>query len=202
MNPSTTLPTLAPTRPVDRYDSPACALPTGTLTVTLICASTLGQAADSVRLTNDTDQELDLRGWTLGSIAQPQADEPFALSGTVPAGAGLTLLSTGGAPPVLTRRKVFSNTAPGEGARLTTPYGTLVVPCTTGTANTGTLRVGGSATTGSGTAPGLPNTGGGGGHAQPSGTLAALFAALLIGIGAASGVIARLATRRRGASRE
>lgn len=31
MNLSTTLPTLAPTRPVDRYDSPACALPTGTL---------------------------------------------------------------------------------------------------------------------------------------------------------------------------
>ncbi len=43
--------------------------------------------------------------------------------------------------------------------------------------------------------PTLPNTGGGGGHTQPLGPLAALLA----GIAAASGLVARFVTRRRGA---
>jgi hypothetical protein len=143
----------------------AAAAPHGSITMRINCVPKY----NSVQIFDDTDQELDLRTWTVTSLYRPGPDEPIALNGTVAPGGGATFFSGASKDRVLIGHDIFQSGQPGEGARLTTPYGTLDVLCTAGR---GTLTLG--------TLPGLPNTGGGGvaqapyAGAAPSAALALL----------------------------
>ena len=103
-------------------------------------------AADPERTTvrNDTDQPLTLGALRLGSLDQPRSNEPFTLPGGVlPPGGAITYLTGEAAPEgtlTLTRQSIYDNASPGEGARLTTPFGTLTVLCSAGS---GSLTVSG-----------------------------------------------------------
>jgi hypothetical protein len=59
---------------------------TGTIGLTVECDAT----PEVTTILNDTDQALDLARFTLGSLYQPGAEEPFTLSGTLPAGQSRT----------------------------------------------------------------------------------------------------------------
>lgn len=130
----------------------AATTPQGSISMQIYCIP----KANSVQVFNDTDQVLDLRTWTVASLYQPGPDEPIALNGAIVPGSGATFFSGAGKDRVLIGHDIFQSGQPGEGARLTTPYGTLDVLCTAGR---GTLTLG--------TLPGLPNTGGGGAARAP-----------------------------------
>jgi len=98
---------------------------------------------ETSRIRNATDQDVSLNGWTLGSLYQPGAGEPFPLPEgvTLPGPGGLITLYTGpGAPETqtLSPQLIYNNDAAGEGARLTTTqFGTLEVLCSEGTGTIG-----------------------------------------------------------------
>ncbi len=127
--------------------APASAALRGSITMRVYCIPKY----NSVQIFNDTDEGLDLRTWTVASLVRPGPDEPIALKGFIVPGSGLTFFSGAGKDYVLIGHDIFQPDQPGEGARLTTPYGTLDVLCSTGR---GTLTLT--------PLPGLPNTGGGG----------------------------------------
>jgi hypothetical protein len=69
---------------------------------------------NSVQIFDDTDQELDLRTWTVMSLSRPGPDEPIALNGTVAPGGGATFLSGASKTRVLIGRDIFKPGQPGE----------------------------------------------------------------------------------------
>ncbi len=148
--------------------TPAAAMPRGSITMRIYCVPKY----NSVQIFDDTDQELDLRTWTVTSLSRPGPDEPIALNGTVAPGGGATFFSGASKTRVLIDHDLFKPDQPGEGARLITPYGTLDVLCTAGRA---TLTLG--------TLPGLPNTGGGAARAAQAATAPPVALALLVFIG-------------------
>jgi hypothetical protein len=127
--------------------APASAVPRGSITMRINCVP----RDNAVQILNDTDEGLDLRTWTVTSLVRPGPDEPIALKGFILPGSGLSFFSGAGKDYVLIGHDIFTPGQPGEGARLTTSYGTLDVLCSAGR---GTLTLG--------ALPGLPNTGGGG----------------------------------------
>lgn len=113
------------------YDAPDAAALSGTITLTVQC----GGNPERTTVTNNTDAPLDLAGSTIASLVNPrQGVEPFPLSGTLAPGAATTYetgpAATGNVP---TRQSIYVDNTPGEGARLTTPYGSVSVLCSAGT---------------------------------------------------------------------
>lgn len=106
---------------------------TGTIALTVQCSGN----PELTTIGNNTDQPLNLAGFLLTSIDQPRPGvEPFTLSGTLAPNTSV-IYRTGsnapaGDPTTLTRQSIYDNTAPNEGARLTTPFGTLEVLCSVG----------------------------------------------------------------------
>ncbi len=146
---------------------------------------------ERTKIVNETNRTLDLSTFTLGSIYQPRANEPFRLSGTLAPGAGVTFeTGTGAAENPLTNQEIYANGVAGEGARLTTPFGRLDVLCS---ATIGSLPFTGASVPppvpppSPPTQPQLPRTGGGGmaDAWQPATGLAALLGALALGGGVA-----------------
>ncbi len=156
----------------------AAATPRGSITMRINCVP----RDNSVQIFNDTDEVLDLRAWAVASLSRPGPDEPIALNGTVAPGGGATFFSGASKTRVLIGHDIFKPDQPGEGARLTTPYGTLDVLCTVGR---GTLTLG--------TLPGLPNTGGGGAAriSQPGAALPIILAFLVFAGGWLAGTRSR-----------
>ncbi len=114
---------------------------TGTIAVSVSC----GSNPERTTITNNTNQALNLSGFTLSSINDPRSNEPFALSGTVAAGASVTFQTgTGATANVLTNQFIYDNEAANEGARLGTPFGTLTVLCSAGS---NSLQLPGATTT-------------------------------------------------------
>ncbi len=148
--------------------APAAAMPRGSITMRINCVPQY----NSVQVFNDTDQDLDLRTWTVTSLYRPGPDEPITLNGTVAPGGGATFFSGASKTRVLIDHDLFKPDQPGEGARLVTPYGTLDVLCAAGR---GTLTLS--------TLPGLPNTGGGAARAAHTAAAPPVALALLVLIG-------------------
>lgn len=106
----------------------AGAAPRGSISMQIYCIP----KANSVQIFNDTDEELDLQTWTVASLYQPGPDEPIALNGSVSPGGAATFFSGASKTRVLIGHDIFQPDQPNEGARLTTPYGTLDVLCSAG----------------------------------------------------------------------
>jgi hypothetical protein len=118
--------------------SVAVAAPSGTIDLTVACNTW----PERTTITNNTDETLNLSGWTLGSLYQPGSDEPFALSGTLDPGKSVTYESgLFASQNVLSSLPIYGNAAPSQGARLTTGFGTLDVLCSDGS---GSLMVEGT----------------------------------------------------------
>lgn len=118
---------------------------TGSITVTVDCFGT----PETTRITNNTDQTLDLSRFSLTSLDQPRPNEPFALSGTLRPGESAVFTTGQGATGnVLTEQFIYDNEAPNEGLRLNTPFGALTVLCRPGTGSLALAR-------------GVPEAGGG-----------------------------------------
>ena len=98
---------------------------TGAIGLTVECDAT----PEVTTILNDTDQPLDLAQFALGSLSQPRAEEPFTLSGTLPAGQSRTYRTGSGTETGLGGSPIYDDDEPTEGARLMTPYGTLEVLC-------------------------------------------------------------------------
>jgi hypothetical protein len=114
---------------------------TGSITLAISCYTN----PELTTITNNTDQLLPLGSVKLGSLYQPRNDEPFTLGNTsvLNPGASITYQSGSGSTPTstspgLSSEPIYNNEAAGEGAILTTPYGTLTVLCSAGS---GTLAV-------------------------------------------------------------
>lgn len=106
--------------------------PEGQLTLSVDCATT----PEATTIGNQTDRPLDLSSWSLGSLSEPRAGEPFSLdihagrSETLPVGAFYRYETGANARAnVLTSEEIYDDYAPSEGARLTTPFGLFTVRC-------------------------------------------------------------------------
>lgn len=107
---------------------------TGSIALTVQCTGNPEQTT----ITNNTDADLPLGQFTLRSLFQPREGESYALGTTLrlaPGGRITFITGTGGTPsaetPRLTGQFIYEDNEPTEGARLTTPYGTLDVLCST-----------------------------------------------------------------------
>lgn len=108
---------------------PATRAQTGSIVLSVDCFAT----PETTRITNNTDQPLDLSRFTLTSLNDPRPNEPFTLSGTLQPGESATFTSGQGATGnVLTEQFIYDNEAPDEGAGLSTPFGLLTVRCRPG----------------------------------------------------------------------
>ena len=125
----------------------AAAAPAGTIAMMVYCEP----HNNAVRLVNNTAQTISIEGWTLGSIYRPGPREPFTLHDPViDPGSNATFFTGASKDRVLTGDGIFKPD-PSEGARLTTPYGTLEVRCVDREGSLPVVAV-----------PGLPATGAGG----------------------------------------
>ncbi len=183
----------------------------GTITLDVQCNA--GPDLERTTITNNTDTSLNLSAFRVGSLYQPRSDEPLPLSGSLAPGQSRTFETGRNASTnVLSQRTIYENVNPTEGARLTTPFGSVEVLCSAGstslrvmqsgttTTTTTTMRtatttttatmVTGTRTTTAMTSPALPRTGGGGGAGGA-------MAATLLGLVGLSLVTGAVALRRR-----
>lgn len=112
----------------------------GNIGLTIQCNTT----PETTRVTNDTDEALNLAQFRLDTLVADSPGEPFALSGTLAPGQVATFQSGGGAGTGITGAFIYNNDDPNEGARLITPFGDLTVLCSAGS---GILTVGGATPT-------------------------------------------------------
>ncbi len=111
----------------------------GSITLMITCETT----PERFRITNNTDEPIDLGRFTISSLVSPRPGvEPIRLG---------SVLAPGESKSYERAQPIFLNDNPAEGARLMTPYGDLTVLCSRGT---GSLNV----TTAQPTATAIPAT--------------------------------------------
>lgn len=112
----------------------------GNIGLTIQCNAT----PETTRVTNNTDEGLNLAQFRLDTLVADSPGEPFPLSGTLAPGQSAIFQSGGGAGTGITGAFIYNNDDPNEGARLITPFGDLTVLCSVGS---GILTVADTATT-------------------------------------------------------